>query len=693
MKHPAKNFLTLSVLTALTTPYANAQTNDEQTSESIERIAVYGQKQKTKAATKLNLSPLETPQMVSVLSRDQIDDFSLRETNSVLAYAPGVTVEQVETGRTYYTARGFDIVNFQYDGMGVPFSYGLTQGHDDAALFEQVEVVKGATGLTTGLANPSATINFVRKRPTKDFKAGLTASAGSWNQFRLDGDVSGELVEDRLQGRVVIAKQEGDSYLDRYSKELNLFYGVLSGYVTDSTKLTFGHTINDNQNKGNSSGAVPIFYSDGSLTDYSVSTNTAPEWAYQDVKQNRTFVELEQEVGTNWLLKAIYTHNNQDKEWQSFYLAGSPDPTTNEGLLAQASFYAAEDDENIVDIYMSGTFTLWGLEHDLVAGINVADIKLTGRSVYSSEWNYNPVGNAWAKGQTPEPIFDVYDADSQSTNINQDQNSFYFSSRIRATDNLSFLLGARTVDIEQEGISYGAPQNATENETVPYLGVTYQILDGTVLYASASEVFKAQTWVDANLSPLGAVKGDSTEIGVKQALFNDEAVLTFALFESAQDNFGEWIGRDEVSGLNLYKGVNFESSGFEIELAGEVTDGLNISAGYTKLNVEDESGNDTRRFIPTQQFKLAVAYEVPSISGLRIGSGLNWQNEIYYGNTEVQESYALIDIFAKYQLSNQLVLGLNINNLSDEKYRLSPQWGQANYGAPRNVMASLSWQY
>lgn len=693
MKHPAKKFLTLSVLTALTAAHANAQTNDENTSESIERIAVYGQKQKTKAATKLNLSPLETPQMVSVLSRDQIDDFSLRETNSILAYAPGVTVEQVETGRTYYTARGFDIVNFQYDGMGVPFSYGLTQGHDDAALFEQVEVVKGATGLTTGLANPSATINFVRKRPTKDFKAGLTASAGSWNQFRLDGDVSGELVEDRLQGRVVIAKQQGDSYLDRYSKELNLFYGVLSGYVTDSTKLTFGHTINDNQNKGNSSGAVPIFYSDGSLTDYSVSTNTAPEWAYQDVKQNRTFVELEQEVGTNWLLKAIYTHNNQDKEWQSFYLAGSPDPTTNEGLLAQASFYAAEDDENIVDIYMSGTFTLWGLEHDLVAGINVADIKLTGRSLYSSEWNYNPVGNAWAKGQTPEPIFDVYDADSQSTNINQDQNSFYFSSRIRATDNLSFLLGARTVDIEQEGISYGAPQNATENETVPYLGVTYQILDGTVLYASASEVFKAQTWVDANLSPLGAVKGDSTEIGVKQALFNDDAVLTLALFESAQDNFGEWISRDETSGLNLYKGVNFESSGFEIELAGEVTEGLNISAGYTKLSVEDENGNDTRRFIPTQQLKLAVAYEVPFISGLRIGSGVNWQNAMYYGNTEVQKSYALIDVFAKYQLSNQVTLGLNVNNLSDEKYRLSPQWGQANYGASRNVMASLSWQY
>ncbi|MCO1334688.1 hypothetical protein MO867_10085 [Microbulbifer sp. OS29] len=75
-----------------------------------------------------------------------------------------VEAENVETDRTYYTARGFDIVNFQYDGIGVPFSSDLSQGHQDTAIFEQVEVVKGAAALTTGLANPSATVNFIRKR-------------------------------------------------------------------------------------------------------------------------------------------------------------------------------------------------------------------------------------------------------------------------------------------------------------------------------------------------------------------------------------------------------------------------------------------------------------------------------------------------------------------------------------------------
>lgn len=102
-------------ITLLTSSLAMAETPSAEPSEdakSIETLYVYGEPDKTKAATKLNLSALETPQMVTVISRDQIDDFSLREVNQLLNYVPGVTVEQVETGRTYYTARGFDIVNF-----------------------------------------------------------------------------------------------------------------------------------------------------------------------------------------------------------------------------------------------------------------------------------------------------------------------------------------------------------------------------------------------------------------------------------------------------------------------------------------------------------------------------------------------------------------------------------------------------
>jgi outer membrane receptor for ferric coprogen and ferric-rhodotorulic acid len=678
---------------AQTQPGKSNQNSSAASKSEIETVYIYGEVDKTKTATKLNLTVMETPQVVSVISRDQMDDFSLREVNSLLTYVPGVTVEQVETGRTYYTARGFDIVNFQTDGMGVPFSYGLTQGHEDTAIYEQVEVVKGATGLITGLANPSATINYLRKRPTEDFQASLTGSAGSWNQYRVDGDIAGPIIAEKLNGRLVVANQDGDSYLDRYGKELTLFYGIVTGQISDNTRVTLGHSNNDSHSDGNSSGALPLFYDDGSLTHYDISTNTAPDWAYQDVEQNRSFVELEQDLSENWLAKAVYTRNKLDSEWTSLYLSGAPDPETETGLLAHASLYQAADREEIVDLFISGSFPFLGQEHELVAGVNLADINLTGRSVYTGEWNYNPIGADWAEGNTPLPEFDVYDAASQSTDINQDQKSWYLSTRLNLTDQLSLLLGARTVDIDQDGISYGAPQTASDDETVPYMGITYEVLPGTMLYASYSEVFNPQTWVDADLLPLGAVRGESSEVGIKQELFDNKAVLTLAMFESAQENFGEWIGRDTTSGLNLYRGVGFESDGFELELAGEVLTGLNISAGYTQVKVEDDAGNITRRFIPKHQFKLATAYKLPSIENLRVGAAINWQSEIYFGNTQVQSDFTLIDLFVQYTLTQNLTLALNLNNATDEKYLLSPQWGQANYGAPRNLMGSISWRY
>ncbi len=92
-----------------------ATAEEVQTTDRLEVFHVYGEQEETRSATKLDLTIFETPQVVSVVSRDQIEDFSLREVNSLLKYVPGVTVEQVETDRTYYTARGFDIVNFVLD--------------------------------------------------------------------------------------------------------------------------------------------------------------------------------------------------------------------------------------------------------------------------------------------------------------------------------------------------------------------------------------------------------------------------------------------------------------------------------------------------------------------------------------------------------------------------------------------------
>src|SRR5688572_19724 len=95
----SRSVLALAVMGAIWGNSAFAQSNQQSGTSNqssaeavkgeIETTYVYGEADKTKTATKLNLTVLETPQVVSVISRDQIDDFSLREVNSLLAYVPG----------------------------------------------------------------------------------------------------------------------------------------------------------------------------------------------------------------------------------------------------------------------------------------------------------------------------------------------------------------------------------------------------------------------------------------------------------------------------------------------------------------------------------------------------------------------------------------------------------------------------
>jgi outer membrane receptor for ferric coprogen and ferric-rhodotorulic acid len=131
-------------------------------------IVVNGERGQTVAsgATGLALSLMDTPQSVSVVDRKFLDDFALDETNQLLRYVTGVNVDQVETERTYYNARGFDIVDAMIDGISLPNIWGPTIGAQDSVMWDNVEVVRGANALVSGAGNPSGTINYHRRHPT-----------------------------------------------------------------------------------------------------------------------------------------------------------------------------------------------------------------------------------------------------------------------------------------------------------------------------------------------------------------------------------------------------------------------------------------------------------------------------------------------------------------------------------------------
>lgn len=128
--------------------------------------------------TRLNLTAGQTLRAFPA-SSEQMDDFKLNSIRDIMDSTPGVNVQKVETDRTYFTARGIDITNFQYDGMGMGLAGGVLVGDIDTAPYEQVDILHGANGLMTGSGNPSATVNFIRKRPTYEPEAKVSVSAGS----------------------------------------------------------------------------------------------------------------------------------------------------------------------------------------------------------------------------------------------------------------------------------------------------------------------------------------------------------------------------------------------------------------------------------------------------------------------------------------------------------------------------------
>lgn len=662
------------------------------TKNSIEEVFVYGQQGATNVATRLDLSIMETPQMVTTISRLQLDDFALTGIDDVLEYAPGVTVEQIETDRTYFTARGFDVVNFQYDGVGTPFVAGLNHGQQDTAIYERVEVVKGAAGLITGLANPSATINFVRKRPTEEFQASAGLTVGQWSHSRLDGDVSGSF-SPAVRGRVVVALDQGNSYLDRHEDETQLFYGVLDFDMTDTTKLTVGHSYDNSHSTGVLWGALPLTYTDGSQTNYDVSTNNAPDWTFADNVQQQTFVELEQKIGDNWSFHAHLVRSQGEYDSELFYTWGVPAADTEIGLSGYASAYNSDEEQTNVELFFTGDVQLFERDHQLVVGYSHSSTEQTQGSYYNYAQGYPVLGADWAEGNTPSMAFPDHNPLTDAGDLDITQKAFYVAALINPHDDVSILAGVRNNDLEQKGITYGGDAAADASELVPYFGATWEVIEDLVLYTSYSEVFKQQTWVDVDYKPLGATLGSSSELGIKKSFNDERATLSFAFFESEQENFGEFVVRDE-NNIAIYEAVALESSGFELEFVGEVTEGLHIAAGYTDLSVEDKDGKEARPFIPKKQLTLSATYQLPVLANLRISGVLKHQDDITTPDElAAQDAYITLNLAAHYQVTPDLGVSLNIANATDKKYLNSLYWDQAYYAAPRNVSASARWHF
>lgn len=652
---------------------------------------------KMDTATGLSTTRKETPGSVSVVTRQQMTDFQATDANQALASTTGVTVEQVETDRTYYTARGFDINNFQIDGVNQPILDASANGaykNYDTALYDHIEVLRGANGLMGGTGTPSATINFVRKKPTYDYQANLGAGYGSWDTYRLDADVSGPLNKSKsVRGRFVAAYQDGNSYLDRYGRKRLALYGVVDVDLGESSLLTLGQSYQRQNSDSPMWGALPMLDANGNQLRYARSASDAADWAYFDTILSNTFVTLTHYFANGWQSTASLSYIHNQTHDDLLYIYGAPDPSTpGTDLYAYAGSYPDTTSSWQGDLRAKGPFRLFGRRHQLLVGVNAwyeKDRQLSYDAVNSGSELSN--SDYLLNGDYPKPAFtrtpgaDIYDR----------AQSAYLATRLSITDPLHVTLGARTLDYTSGGTSYGTDNSAHDINTALFAGAVYDLTRHYSVYASSGQIFEPQIKTDKQRRTLPAAKGVSNELGLKGAWFDQRLNASLAVFRTRQDDFAVADGTIPGTADTAYRASDVTSQGYELDVAGRLTEHLNVSAGFSEARVEDADGERIRTYVPKHRGHLMLSYDVPAVRGLRVGSRVRWQSEIYYtGGTGTvrQGAYTLADLMLHYDITPRLSTTVNLNNLTDRKYLTSLYWDQAYYGAPRNVNVSFDYK-
>ncbi|MCG7219800.1 TonB-dependent siderophore receptor [Acinetobacter sp. AG3] len=652
-------------------------------------------------ATRLVLKPKETPQTISVITRQEMDDFNLNSIDDVMRHTPGVSVVTYDSERTEYYSRGFAIQNFQYDGIPMNRDSAYSAGNtlSDMAIYDRIEVLKGATGLLTGVGDPGATINLIRKKPTKDFQGNVSLGLGTWNNYRGQIDLSGPLNETgSIRARGVAAYQDKESQLDRYERKTPVFYGILEADLTDNTLLTVGADYQDNKPKGSTWGGIPIYNSAGQFNKMPRGFNNGANWSNWEQYTRTIFSTLEHKFDNDWVAKIQLNHQINGYDAQLGAAAGGhPNPSTGTGVSMWAGNYKGETKSDAADIYATGPFQLFGREHELVVGASISEStwKNNGYSAPTGyktsvdqyyQWNGNVAEPDWQKGN------------HWSNNETTKQNGFYLTSRLNLHDDLKVILGGRIANYKSE-------ETKESGIFIPYVGAVYDLNDQYSVYASYSTIFKPQSAQNPNGKTLDPLEGENYEAGIKGEFFDGRLNASLAYYQLKQDNFAKEIPNvlTPSGGVASEALQGVKTKGAELEVTGEIRPGWNLHAGFNH-KISKQDGIKQSTLTPENEFSLYTSYKLNQwVDGLTIGGGARWQDKTWGDVTNpmykdpvkhVVSDYWLFDAMANYEVNDQLSVSFNVNNLLDEKYYTIFSWYSTyTWGEGRNYNLGLKYKF
>lgn len=650
---------------------------------------------------------IDVPQSLSIVTADEIKQRGFTSIGQIVDYTPGVNNTQGEGHRDAVVFRGVrSTADFYIDGVrdDVQYYRGLYN-------LEQVEILRGPNALLFGRGGTGGILNRVTKKGTigETFGGGQIA-IDTFGEFSVQGDINIAAGEN-IGVRVNAAYESLNNHRDFYDGDRIGFNPTVRFQVSPDTTLDLSYEYADHErfiDRGIPTGT------DG--RPVSALRNVVfgdPELNFTELEAHLLRANLQHAFSDNFKANVSAFYGDYDKVYSNFYASGYDQANTPNVVTLDGYIDTTERQNLILSGNLVGEFETGSLSHTLIFGgeyINTSsdqnrfnafwNTTMDDNEVFAIERPLNLRGgvgvNAAGIATTNDFTADLND----DTRVDIDVFSLYVQDEIKVTDWLNVVLGGRfdSFDITVNNVPNADIRTRKDEEFSPRAGLIIKPRENVSFYASYSESFLPRSGeqfanINGDNNALDPNTFTNLEAGIKWD-FEQGLSFTAAVFEIEQSS--PQPNDNDPSTLDI---IDSKIRGFELQLRGQVTDNWFVSAGYSFLDGEqvDATGSTTGlrlRELPENMFSIWNSIQISDRIGF--GLGLTHQDESFInnGNTAVLPAYTRIDAAAHFDVTDNLRLQVNIENLTDTVYfPSSHSTHQATVGAPLNARFSITGRF
>lgn len=656
----------------------------------------------SRAGTKTDTPLVRTPQAVSVVPAQQIEDQAVDTVSEALRYTAGVATEYRGSSNLHdeMYIRGFGYVPRYVNGLEFGWS---SLGQIPPYLLERVEVLKGPSSILYGQSSPGGIVNLVTKKPTGDTRREVELVTGLDARIGANADVQGVFDKDGVWSyRLVGSAERYDLEEDGLSREGFAIAPSITYAPTDDTSLTLLSMFTHDPKGGfrNFRDAAGTLYAtpNGFIpNDFNISD---PDYEEYRRTQFQAGYEFEHRFNEVFQFRQNAAYNIIDTYHQTLTW-GSQNAATGD-ITRRPSGGSTDLNQFVIDNQLQSDFDTGAVSHTLLTGL---DFKHSRRNY---QWGYGDTTGLtinWLNpvyGNLPAISLDNWVSDEETTAW---QLGLYAQDQIEV-GNLTVSLGGRYDWAGTEVDQYsGTDSSFYDSAFSGRVGAIYNFDSGISPYLSYSTSFEPSLDTDHNDNPLEPVTAQQWEAGVKYATASGNLQVYASVFHILQQNRST---TDPVTN-EVFQTGEIRSQGFEVEGHAQITGNFSLVGSYTYVDAritEDEDPDQIDLFVervPEHQANLWGRYDFTQgrLNGLGLGLGVR-----YIGpstdrtNTVDVPSATLLDAMASYDFGavsekfDGVSLQVNASNLLDKRYTASCSSAYACwYGPARTVTARLKYTW